>query len=280
MSNVSVTDAQPMFSDAEMAALFNVLGIVGDVHSEADCQTALTALNAALTDPEREKAVTDLLERVNSEVAQETGRLPEGKVTPIRMTSLQDDGELDDDQLSTGRVLNWRADTQGSLAHAKHVDHFLPSGGTKSTTWLSARWVRPRWKERNATSASLDSFIARAYESLEHQRLPISKLWSLLRVDEWFKRNEVKWRTAEDGVNVAVRHGESIWDVKVMLMQETVFLLVMKDHKTVVKREVERSRPEDFSKTLLSALEGDVDSAYLTLDAVHEAAATHPLALQ
>lgn len=281
MSNINTVTAQPVFSDDEMAALFRALGVKGDVHNEADCERAMTELNAALSDPDRERSVSAVLTDIASEAGGTDTLISEGPVTAIRLAPNAGGGfEFLDDEPTRGRVLNWTAKQRGSVLKA--ADHWTAVGVSGGYTVLSGgntSW-RPDWKERSDESAPLEAFIARAGESLPdtHTSFFVQMFKSLLSPDERVPRN-VKWRTDDDFVNVAVRHGARTWEVKLQILETAILLLVMKNQQTVVEREVARSSPEDFSRTLLRALDGDVTSTHLTLDAVQQAASADPHAL-
>jgi hypothetical protein len=271
MANPNAADARPIFSDEEMEGLFQALGIDGDVHSEADCQRAMTELKAALTDPAREQAVSAALENIAGvQVDSAVDRLAAaGKVTPIReLAPVGADMVLFDDEPSTGRIHNWKGRRrQVAEAFQAHVRR----GGTVSTR-TSDLW-HMNWSKQADWQASWQHFIVRASESL-----PVPQPSLLAHLKSFMRRDEFRatWLVDNDHLDLAVRHGERNWDVTLLISDNVVFLLVAKDHKTVVEREVARTKPEDFSEALLAAFDGDVTSTHLTLSAVQQAAIPLP----
>jgi hypothetical protein len=270
----SVQTGQPTFSDEEMAVLFRALSVEGDVRNELDCERAMMALNETLVDPERARDVTAQLEEVahkNPALNADAPLFAGERVTPIHEYAEPGTAEvLIDDEPSTGRVLNWKNRPRRSAgapdaSHGRSVrvtgGHVtLPHGGERSDRM-------PTW---SASSSTFNTFISRASESL-----PALQPSLLLRISQWFRRDvsESSWRAFDDRVDVQLRHGERHWHVMVIFQDQTVLVQVAKNDLNVVEHEVTKSAPEAFSQTILHALDGDVMSTRLALEAVQKAMA-------
>ncbi|KVD05525.1 hypothetical protein WI77_27000 [Burkholderia ubonensis] len=267
--------AQPTFSDDELKALFAALGLSGDPRDEADRARAMGVLSEALADPDRTRDVIAALDQGSkaSELSPDIPLVRGARFTPVSR-SLHE-AEVDvwqlDDLPSTGRVLNaLRGDRAGTergdpALHSARGPQ-VKSGGTvvASGTFLQhdkADWLATR-------HAAVHTFIWQASKALPDWQPSL-----FTRISEALKGevSESSWHTLENGVDVELRHGARRWHVVLLFIDTAVTVRVAKDHEPVLEREVARTMPEAFSRTLLQALDGDVRSTHLALEAAHKA---------
>lgn len=288
--------AQPTFSDEELAVLFRALNIEGDVHNEGDRERVLEALSKALLDTTRTDQVLAALGELDD--ATEAPTTDEHLLTGVRATPITrraPDADAAraamDDAPSTGRLLNaLHVHTQGpggpplrvrpeqTLAPYVGVvgGHLRAAGDTDLN--IEAKQLELLHAEHDANR----SFILKAREALPERSASLRE-----RLVDAFEAltgvaSPSSWQAAKfvmdvqmQTVEVQVRHGARLWHILVRFGDPMVFVQVANEHRTVIERDVATSQPEDFSHTLLRALDGDVRSTQMALDAVQQAMAVH-----
>lgn len=261
-----VAAAQPTFSYEELEGLFRTLALPGDPHNEADRKLLVDALIAA-----EEASTGDQLEALHARSARTPERsagptlASHGRFTPIRRPRTGAvDATILDDVPSTGRGLNRAA--AAFFAHRSRPGTPVVSGGI-------IRGAVPELKLEEGQSTA-NTFI---YEA--SRALPVKRPSFVERVFEAWKgeSSESTWRTVDNGVNVYLQHGSRHWHMSFVFHNTYVVLTVASDDKDPFKRRVESSRPDEFSETLLKALDGDVLSTRLALDTVQKGLTSGPL---
>jgi hypothetical protein len=276
--------AQPTFSDDELAALFRALKLEGDPHNAADRARAMTQLTDALVDPARTREVVAALDAVD----EDTSAAPESAGSAAEPASAakpitKADWALMEDAPTTGRLLNAlhqrtegsrRADTRLSIIGG----HIRAAGVDDGTSEKFDLFVTNPDQD-HVELAQLRVFLVKAREALPEPR---TSWW--MRVADAYEalkgiRSATSWQAVRNAVDVELSHGARRWHVLVRYSDPTVFVHVANDHRTVIERDVARTEPEHFSRTLLDALDGDVRSTQMALDAVQQAMLAEPRAL-
>ncbi|RDU97623.1 hypothetical protein [Trinickia dinghuensis] len=253
-----VTAAQPTFSSEELEGLFRELNLPGDPHNEADRQLLVDALVAA------EEAAGNSLGTLYGRVAHtavqpstETSLMAgPGKFTPIRRArSAAIDATILEDTPTTGKELGRAA--ADLRAHRPSLSSPTVTGGI----------IRGTVRRLEPTDAhGLDVFIVEASRALPFKRPSFFE-----RVLEVVRGgSESRWSTTRHGVNVDLQHGSRHWSMTFVFHKAYVVVTVEGDDKDLLKREVDSSRPDELSRTLLTALDGDVWSTQLALDTVQK----------
>jgi len=289
--------AQPTFSDRELEVLLRALNIAGDVHNERDREHALQALGVVLLDGERSEQVLSALSELdgpaNDPASVEPSRNGVRPRTISRRSPNPDSNPMRDDEPSTGRLLNalharthgaqpgtpdaGRHWLEGQTASAVRGQLFVTGGGRY--TAVENVIIRAAEndhvehehfrhflvKAREALSEPAPSLFVRLGDALDALRgVTTSRTWPAAR----FVSN-VHLHT----VNVFLSHGHREWRVDVLFLEPKVKVCVTNENTTVIEQDVGNAKPEEFSKTLLHAFDGDIRSTQMALDAVQQAIA-------
>ncbi|VWD46841.1 hypothetical protein BCO18175_07308 [Burkholderia contaminans] len=253
-----VTAAQPTFSSEELEALFRELDLPGDPRNEADRQLLVDALI------EVEQTAGDSFATLYAQASVTPAPPPAeasllagpGKFTPIRRArSTAIDATILEDVPTTGKELSRAA--VDLLSKKVHLGRSTVTGGI-------IRGAVPRLEPTGAHD--LDVFIVEASRALPFKRPSfIERVLDVVRGG-----SESRWRTTRHGVNVDLHHGSRHWYMTFVFHKAYVLVTVAGGDKDLLKRQVDSSKPDELSKALLTALDGDVWSTQLALDTVQK----------
>ncbi|HEX7684215.1 MAG TPA: hypothetical protein VF446_11890 [Trinickia sp.] len=296
MTNPSDLEAaQPTLSDPEFNVLLRALKIDGDAKNEHDRERAMETLNAVLLDSKRSDELLAALEEIagaaaNSMLGEVVFAGPNAKPITRRVTNVEAATAMIDDVPSTGRLLNALHDRTALMAEKTGAPEVVTPEPTHSSNRSTEGIEREFFPGRSAVGqteaeyapfiqAQLLAFLAEARDALP-KRSP-SWLERLAQAYEAMKGSgATSWQAANFVMHShlhhfegQLRHGPREWHVEVQFLEPKVTVSVTNVSTTVIERDVARSKPEDFSRTLLDAFDGDVSSTRMALDAVQQALA-------
>ncbi|MBY4870749.1 hypothetical protein K6W76_30350 [Burkholderia anthina] len=256
VSTENVVAAQPTFSIEELEALFRTLDVAGDPRNEADRQLLMEALAAVEDATGNDVAAASHFRSTYATKPAPVSRLAgQGPFVPVtRPTPEGLDSTILEDEPSIGRDLRHAA-----AAYREHVSKREPavSGGI-------IRGALPPLERADQVNVA-DSFICQASRALPFKRPSlVSRIVEIIKGES----SESSWRAAKNSVNVDLQHGARRWHITLVFHSSHVFLTVTSADRHSFKRQVDSTQPEEFSKTLLTALDGDLQSTRLALDTV------------
>lgn len=208
-------------------------------------------------------------------------RTPGSAATPKPITAA--DWALMEDAPTTGRLLN----ALGRHRHAPRplsddsvFPHFIAGGtvrfGRLVRTTVDHRCPQSLDPSSSPELAAMQHFLMQACKALPERQPSL-----ITRLSERIKGGvtESAWRTGPGIVDVRLRHGTQTWYVAFKFHREAVQVQVANERVTVIECEVAKTQPANLSQNLPHALDGDVRSTELALDAVQRAMAAEARAL-
>lgn len=284
MTTPDLQAAQPTFSDRELELLLRTLNIDADVHNEHDRQRALEVLGSVLLDSERSEQVLEALSELEEsvlDVASKQSILSSDRPKPItrRAPKPAAAAPMPRDEPTTGRLLNalharthahlpdvFVSHNRGERESAGGLrGHLFVDGCTRYTTVENV--IISAIEQDHTYHEHFRHFLDKAREALS-ERTP-SLLERLGDALDAFRGASAS-RTGPAArfvssvnshtVDVQLWHGPREWHVEVRLLEPVVIVCVTNKNTTVIEQDVANTKPEEFSRTLLNAFDGDIRS--------------------